>query len=328
LFPAVSQTKIDTWIPEINRALQQFDITTYNRYTMFMAQTGHETDGYNTFVEYTNSAGVNGWCGGYSGGCKYRGRGAMQLTHNYNYKAAGAFFGIGDQFFNSPELVSTPQWAWKTAGWFWKSHNLNNCANTGDIVTCTRIINGGQNGIADRRARYAKAKQCLGQPTSGAVPVAAPPTSGSTSGNSASTCRINQDTVRLRPLPCTSRAECAEITFLNKNAAVTKTGKTQSADGYTWAEISAPQRGWVASQFISCSSGARLEEEEDNTDGARQEDVTDDLNNEQNLRNEEGTSTPGWVWAVCAVAGTCVLLALVLVVVLIRASKKPAEERF
>ena len=48
----------------------------------------------------------------------YYGRGAIQLSWNYNYCSAGAAF--GQDFLGQPNLVSTvPQYAWGTAIWFW-----------------------------------------------------------------------------------------------------------------------------------------------------------------------------------------------------------------
>jgi len=271
---------------------------------MFMAQTGEETDHYNTFSEYVNADGTNGWCGGYSGGCRYRGRGAIQLTHDYNYKACGQALGVGTQFYDNPDIVATPQWAWRTAGWYWKGHNLNNCADSGDVVACTKIINGGTNGLSVRQQLYTKARSCLGQPSpvddSNPVPVNNPnPVSAPAS------CKVNADGVRLRSDPCTA-SDCTPLATLNTGTSVTKTGQTEFADGYTWAEVSSPRTGWIASQFLTCSGGSR----------------------ESAPSSGQAQDTPVWVWAVCGVAGVLVLLVLVLGVLLVRVSKKPAEERF
>lgn len=102
MFPRVSDEKIRAWIPELNSVLKQYSITNLMRVWMFMAQTGHETDRYNTFVEYTNKDGTNAWCHKYDGGCKYRGRGAIQLTHKYNYDKAGKE--LGANFVGNPDV--------------------------------------------------------------------------------------------------------------------------------------------------------------------------------------------------------------------------------
>jgi LysM repeat protein len=128
---------------------------------LLVLQTGQETDRYNTFVEYTNSGGTNPWCHNYDGGCRYRGRGAIQLTGRYNYNAAGN--ALGYNFVNDPDAVAQTQWAFKTAGWFWRGHNLNSPSDAGDVTSATKIINGGLNGLSDRIALYQKAKQCIPQ---------------------------------------------------------------------------------------------------------------------------------------------------------------------
>lgn len=138
---------------------------------MFMAQTGQETDHYNTFTEYTTN-GVNPWCHNYDGGCRYLGRGAMQLTGRYNYNAAGQ--ALGHDFVNNPADVAQVNWAFKTAGWFWRSHNLNSPADAGDVTRATKIINGGLNGLSERINLYNQAKRCIPQFGGGGGPSPSP----------------------------------------------------------------------------------------------------------------------------------------------------------
>jgi len=60
------------------------------------------------------------------------------------------------------EYLMTKKGALESALWFWGSRNLNEVADTGDVVRLTKIINGGDIGLADRQARYAKAMAALG----------------------------------------------------------------------------------------------------------------------------------------------------------------------
>jgi predicted chitinase len=92
--------------------------------------------------------------GGIKGnGYKYRGRGIFHLTGLSNYKAAGKDIGV--DIVNNPDLVATdPSVAIKTAIWFWKKNRL---ARFGDNVkAATIVINGGENGLPEREAKYAK----------------------------------------------------------------------------------------------------------------------------------------------------------------------------
>jgi nucleoid-associated protein YgaU len=96
----------------------------------------------------------------------------MQLTHRYNYERAGS--ALGQNFVGNPDLVAELPWAFETAGLFWNWNNLNALADANDIVGTTRKINGGQNGIDDRRAKWSSAKSCMQRYPSGGSPP--PPT--------------------------------------------------------------------------------------------------------------------------------------------------------
>jgi predicted chitinase len=63
---------------------------------------------------------------------------------------------------NNPQLLANFDLACLSAGWFWGKSRLNGDADRDDILTITRIINGGTNGLADRRSYLARAKRVLG----------------------------------------------------------------------------------------------------------------------------------------------------------------------
>ncbi|MNR56735.1 hypothetical protein D3C85_1773700 [compost metagenome] len=50
----------------------------------------------------------------------------------------------------------------QSAGWFWFSKGLNVLADGGEFLRITKIINGGTNGLAERREIWARARQVLG----------------------------------------------------------------------------------------------------------------------------------------------------------------------
>jgi putative chitinase len=93
-------------------------------------------------------------------GAKYKGRGLIQLTGKANYTKAGEALGV--DLLSSPELVSQPQYAALTAGWFWNRGNLNAFADSGDIEGMTKKINGGTIGLDDRKKHIAHALEILG----------------------------------------------------------------------------------------------------------------------------------------------------------------------
>ena len=92
-------------------------------------------------------------------GWRYRGRGAFQLTGKDNYIAYGK--AIGEDFIGHPELVASDEFFFDVAGWYWKTHKLNVYADKDDVRTITRKINGGLNGLADRKNWLNKCKLVL-----------------------------------------------------------------------------------------------------------------------------------------------------------------------
>ena len=60
------------------------------------------------------------------------------------------------------EYVATERGAIESACWFWNAKKLNAIADSGDIVKMTKVINGGDIGLADRKARWEKGLAILG----------------------------------------------------------------------------------------------------------------------------------------------------------------------
>ena len=54
--------------------------------------------------------------------------------------------------------LSTPTGAIESAAWFWSKNNLNALADKDDVVAITKKINGGTNGLEDRKHHTAKFK--------------------------------------------------------------------------------------------------------------------------------------------------------------------------
>jgi chitinase len=89
----------------------------------FLANVSHEADWLHAVREY-NTANYCSYCdpnqpfGCPAGTCEYYGRGPIQLSWNFNYKAAGT--AIGSDLLNNPDLVATnPDVAMKSGVWYW-----------------------------------------------------------------------------------------------------------------------------------------------------------------------------------------------------------------
>ena len=86
-------------------------------------------------------------------GYKYRGRGFIQLTGRSNYEALAKKFPQA----RDPDWVATPEGAAASAVYYWTnmaSKGIRSYAKAGDVVGTTKIVNGGNNGIADRQNEF------------------------------------------------------------------------------------------------------------------------------------------------------------------------------
>jgi putative chitinase len=90
-------------------------------------------------------------------GWKYRGRGLIQLTGKCNYDACGKAIGL-DLLGNPDLLTESAEASVLAACWFWNKNGLNQFADKDDITTITKRINGGTNGLEDRKSNLTKAK--------------------------------------------------------------------------------------------------------------------------------------------------------------------------
>lgn len=183
------------WFQPLKAAMKEFGIESADDQAMFIAQVGHESGGFTRIVENLNYSadGLKATFGKYfpgdtaqlygrtadhpanqkaianivyahrmgnieeNDGWNYRGRGLIQITGHDNYRDCGA--GLGADLILSPQLLEQDEYAARSAAWFFASKGC--LKRSGDIKAVTKIINGGTNGLDDRKARYEKAKSVL-----------------------------------------------------------------------------------------------------------------------------------------------------------------------
>ena len=169
----------------LNQLLPKYNITTYKRICAFVAQYAMETQGFTKFVENTNYTKAERLlevfpkyfksklvAAAYAGkpqaianrvyadrfgngdeqsgdGYKYRGRGLCHLTFKSNYYQFTLATGV--EAIRHPELLEEIHYAVLAGCWFWDSHKLNALADKDDFIGLTKAINGGLNGVEDRR---------------------------------------------------------------------------------------------------------------------------------------------------------------------------------
>lgn len=200
--------EVEAWCEELNKALPKYDITTDERIAGFVSQCAHESMDFNAMSENLNyrEETLNKVFPRYFGpgkrnaaeyaknpekianyvymdefrtsklgntqpgdGWRFRGRGLKQLTGRDNYTRFAKDYGMTAE--EAAAWVETKEGALASALWFWKTNNLNPIADTGNVAALTKKINGGDIGLADRQARYAKAMAALGGKISAAAPV-------------------------------------------------------------------------------------------------------------------------------------------------------------
>ncbi|KDO25670.1 hypothetical protein SPRG_08969 [Saprolegnia parasitica CBS 223.65] len=142
----------------------------------FLGQVALETG----YLQYAEEIAKNDYCQASAEypcypGKQYYGRGAIQLSWNYNYKDFGAAVGL--DLVRQPELVATDKnLVWRSALWYWNTDkwngNIHNVVGQpGGFAYTTYLINGGlecglnppnKNSEKARIANYVKFCSVLG----------------------------------------------------------------------------------------------------------------------------------------------------------------------
>lgn len=168
---SLSTAQYGQYAPDFARALAQAHCTTINRVAMWCAQVGHESVGLRYMEEIASGAAYEGrrdLGNTQTGdGRRFKGRGPIQLTGRHNYGQFGKWCHsvglIADPWYftNNPTQVATSRWGFLAAAWYWTvaRPKLNAYADAGDVVSATRAINGGTNGLSDRQRRWDMCRQ-------------------------------------------------------------------------------------------------------------------------------------------------------------------------
>ncbi|MEM7526782.1 MAG: peptidoglycan-binding protein [Pseudomonadota bacterium] len=148
------------------RALARHDIQDRLEIAHLIAQCAHESDGFTTTVEYASGRAYEGRLDlgntEPGDGPRFRGRGLIQLTGRANYRRFGSLAGINLEA--EPEHAADPAVSVILACLYWRDRSIGALARRDDLRGVTRRINGGLNGLADRRRYLQKAKMALGLP--------------------------------------------------------------------------------------------------------------------------------------------------------------------
>jgi putative chitinase len=164
VMPHLPDDRAATFLKPLNDAMREFDVTTPKRQAAFLAQIAHESGELKYMEEIASGEAYEGrkTLGNTEpgDGKRYKGRGPIQLTGRNNYRKAGAALQLDLE--GKPELAARPDIGCRVAGWFWKTHGLNELADKGDFLQITKRVNGGTNGLARREEFYKRAKEVFG----------------------------------------------------------------------------------------------------------------------------------------------------------------------
>lgn len=159
IYKEAPTARLEKFLPHVNRTMQEVEINTPQRIRMFLAQVGHESGQFRYVEEIASGEAYEGRADlgnrEPGDGVRYKGRGLIQVTGRNNYELCGKALGL--PLLEQPELLLQPEHAARSAGWYWKSNNLNALCDEGLFRELTRRINGGYNGYSDRYKLYQRA---------------------------------------------------------------------------------------------------------------------------------------------------------------------------
>lgn len=156
-------------LPAVAASLIACQCTTVERISMWCAQIGHESGGLYYTEEIASGQAYEGRADlgntKPGDGVRFKGRSWIQITGRSNYTRLSAWaYEQGhvpdpDVFVAHPERLAADEYAGLGAAWYWTvaRPDINALADRRDLEMVTRRINGGLNGIDDRRRRYNQA---------------------------------------------------------------------------------------------------------------------------------------------------------------------------
>ena len=156
----------DREIVELNSCLMDWDIIYPLRIRHFLAQTAHESGGGKWKKELSDGWYLEGRTdigNTQSGdGPKFKGAGYIQLTGRANYQA------FSDWKRDDPKIMAigcehvADTYPFTSAGFWWSSNNMNSLCDTDPSVEqVTLRVNGGYNGLDDRKYYYGRCERYI-----------------------------------------------------------------------------------------------------------------------------------------------------------------------
>ncbi|OZE77233.1 hypothetical protein CH305_18530 [Rhodococcus sp. 15-649-2-2] len=164
----VSNERYEELVPAWNLALIEADCTSVDRVAMFVAQIGHESGGLLHMQEIASGSAYEGRTDlgntQPGDGKRFKGHGPIQITGRYNHTKVSewayskGFVPTPTFFVDDPNALAGDEFGFLGAVWYWTvARNMNGFADRQDLLGATKAVNGGTNGLDDRRKFYYRA---------------------------------------------------------------------------------------------------------------------------------------------------------------------------
>jgi putative chitinase len=153
-------------IVQNQKAIEAGGIDTPLRLCHFMAQLAHESAHFTVTREFASGAAYEGRksLGNTQpgDGRRFRGRGLIQTTGRANYGEATRDIKKMDptapNFVEEPTELEEFPWALLAGISYWRRRNINAAADRDNVARITKLINGGENGLEERKRYLRRAK--------------------------------------------------------------------------------------------------------------------------------------------------------------------------
>ncbi|PIA73905.1 hypothetical protein CDR19_07010 [Ectopseudomonas toyotomiensis] len=179
-YPGIYKFDKHEFVKMLNAALSKYEITTGYQKAHFVAQCFHESAHFETTIEFDSGEGYNPGVHpkaelngntAIGDGPKYKGKGLIQLTWKNNYGRYSDYRGV--DFVANPDLIASDMfnaidascWFWRNNGGVYKKYDAKGDINVliehekNNVSLVTLAVNGGDNGLIERKSIFEKIKK-------------------------------------------------------------------------------------------------------------------------------------------------------------------------
>ena len=167
--PGTPLSVCETFVPHINNYCPKYGIDTPVELASFLSQVLHESGGFKWMREiwgptkaqlrYEGRSDLGNTVAG--DGKKFMGRGPIQITGRSNYARMSKDMFGDERLLDTPELLVQPEYGIWSACIYWGWRKLDITDDDNSIDKETKAVNGGYNGLEDRKAYFERAKKEL-----------------------------------------------------------------------------------------------------------------------------------------------------------------------